>query len=276
MTMTNENIAQRLLEEATTFDVEGRNLYRKRAYRQAAFLIQGLSKPLAELYQEGGRDALAALPSVGANLAEHLESLLTTGEFAPRPEDEAEPGEALTSLPGIGRRTARRMMEALDVHSLEDVEEAARTGKLAEVGVGPKRLRGILDALAVRALQSDLVPPAPDEPSVAELLSLDADYRSRIESNQRWKWVGRSEVGPWDCSVSFADTAIAHRLRRTRDWVVIQFDDGHHHSERTIVTEVRGDLCGKRVVRGREEECRAYYSQQETDLPERTEVLASA
>jgi DNA polymerase/3'-5' exonuclease PolX len=227
------------------------------------------------LYQEGGRDALAALPGVGAGLAEHLEALLTTGHFAPRPDDEAEPGETLTSLPGVGRRTARRMMESLDVHSLEDVEEAARTGKLAEVGVGPKRLRGILDALAVRALQSDLVPATPDEPTVAELLTLDADYRSRIEANQRWKWVGRSEVGEWDCSVAFADTAIAHRLRRTRDWVTIHFDDGHHNGERTVVTEVRGDLCGKRVVRGREEECREHYRSQETPA-ERPEVLASA
>jgi hypothetical protein len=49
-------------------------------------------------------------------------------------------------------------------------------------------------------------------------------------------------------------------LGRTHDWVVLYFYDGdHREGQRTVVTETRGSLLGKRVVRGREEECRAFY-----------------
>ena len=54
--------------------------------------------------------------------------------------------------------------------------------------------------------------------------------------------------------------ARAHELGRTRDWVVIYYYDGEHvEAQCTVVTETRGALAGRRVVRGREEECRAHY-----------------
>lgn len=54
----------------------------------------------------------------------------------------------------------------------------------------------------------------------------------------------------------FSNTAQAHRLDRTGDWVVIYFHD-HHGAEGqcTVVTEHQGALRGRRVVRGREPEC---------------------
>ena len=36
-------------------------------------------------------------------------------------------------------------------------------------------------------------------------------------------------------------------------------DDDHVERQRTVVTETRGPLQGRRVVRGREAECRAWY-----------------
>jgi hypothetical protein len=47
---------------------------------------------------------------------------------------------------------------------------------------------------------------------------------------------------------------------RVRDWVVLYFyDAGHVEGQHTVVTETRGVLAGKRVVRGREAECREHY-----------------
>jgi len=41
-----------------------------------------------------------------------------------------------------------------------------------------------------------------------------------------------------------------------RDWVVIYFHrDNRSEGQRTVVTETRGPLAGRRVVRGREAEC---------------------
>jgi uncharacterized DUF497 family protein len=57
-----------------------------------------------------------------------------------------------------------------------------------------------------------------------------------------------------------SNTAQAHRLGRTRDWVVVYFyDKDHVEGQYTIVTESRGVLGGKRVVRAREAECREHY-----------------
>jgi DNA polymerase (family 10) len=49
-------------------------------------------------------------------------------------------------------------------------------------------------------------------------------------------------------------------LNKTVDWVVVYYEqDGNEH-QCTVVTERRGRLKGRRVVRGREKECMAYYS----------------
>ena len=54
--------------------------------------------------------------------------------------------------------------------------------------------------------------------------------------------------------------ALAHELGTTRDWVVVYFHaDAGGEGQRTVVTETRGVLAGRRVVRGREDECRAHY-----------------
>jgi putative hydrolase len=54
----------------------------------------------------------------------------------------------------------------------------------------------------------------------------------------------------------FSNTALAHQLKKTHDWVIIYFyDDQHQEGQHTLVTETRGPLLGRRVVRGRENEC---------------------
>jgi hypothetical protein len=55
-------------------------------------------------------------------------------------------------------------------------------------------------------------------------------------------------------SVLFSNTPQAHKLGKTRDWVVIYYErDGIEH-QNTVVTETGGSLQGKRVVHGREAE----------------------
>jgi hypothetical protein len=67
--------------------------------------------------------------------------------------------------------------------------------------------------------------------------------------------------GDWHFTVLYSNTARAHALGRTHDWVIVYFyDDDHAEGQHTVVTEARGVLSGKRVVRGRETECRAFYA----------------
>ena len=79
-------------------------------------------------------------------------------------------------------------------------------------------------------------------------------------SGEAWLPVLHTERGGWHFSAMFSNTALAHRLGRTDDWVVVYcYDDHHQEGQYTLVTETRGPLLGKRVVRGRETECRDYY-----------------
>jgi hypothetical protein len=191
-----------------------------------------------------------------------------------RPADaHVEPDRQLTSLPGIGPKLAEQIEQRLGVTTLEELEKAARAGRLAEVGVGPKRLRGLLDALAGR-LEKGREPAAlVGEPTVDELLEVDEQYRRMAAEeklptvtprrynpeHQRWLPLWTTERGGWKYRLLYSNTALAHRLGTTLDWVVIYFEDAHHSGQRTVVTEVRGDLRGRRVVRGRERECRAHH-----------------
>jgi hypothetical protein len=60
----------------------------------------------------------------------------------------------------------------------------------------------------------------------------------------------------WHFTVLFSNTARAHELGKTRDWVVVYFHStGGTPAQRTVVTESHGPLAGARVVRGREDEC---------------------
>jgi hypothetical protein len=106
------------------------------------------------------------------------------------------------------------------------------------------------------------------------LLAVDRAYRERSAAGrlptiaprrfnpnaEAWLPVLHMDADGWHFTALYSNTAQAHRLGRTRDWVVVYFyDKSHVEGQHTIVTESRGALRGKRVVRGREEECRAHY-----------------
>ena len=84
--MDNLMMARKLTEYARRLAGEGANLFRVRAYRQAAQTVMALDRPVAELLEEGG---LAALPGIGAHLAFTIEHLVRTGEFLTFEEREA-------------------------------------------------------------------------------------------------------------------------------------------------------------------------------------------
>ena len=73
--MNNDTLAKRLLEFAAILESNGENLYRVRAYRQAAVTIQGLNRPVAELVAVAGPRGLRGLPGVGASLAKTIAAL---------------------------------------------------------------------------------------------------------------------------------------------------------------------------------------------------------
>ncbi len=113
-----------------------------------------------------------------------------------------------------------------------------------------------------------------DEPSVATLLDVDREYRAKAEAKQlrliapkrfnpkgeAWLPILHTTRGHWHFTALFSNTARAHELGKVRDWVVIYFhSDSGGEAQRTVVTQARGVLAGRRVVRGREDESLSVY-----------------
>ena len=78
--MNNHLIAKELLGAARQLD-RNSNLYRIRAYRHAAMVLQGMERPADEILRRQGRLGLAAIPGIGEHIAFTIEMLLKSGKF---------------------------------------------------------------------------------------------------------------------------------------------------------------------------------------------------
>jgi|SRR5687768_3550865 len=92
-----------------------------------------------------------------------------------------------------------------------------------------------------------------DVPTVEELLDIDREFRRQPRS------VLHTQRGPRRYAVLYSPTSLARRLGRDRDWVLIDLEEPGPNPHWTVVTERRGVLKGKRVVRSREMECFRFY-----------------
>jgi hypothetical protein len=280
----NARIAEMLRETAQLLEAQGANPFRVSAYRNAAAEIAKLPQSLRALFEEKGAAGLDALPRVGRGIAAAIAEMLVTGRWGQldRLRGAVDPVQLFRSVPGIGEGLSERIHDALHVDTLEALEIAAYDGRLEHVaGVGPRRAAAIRATLGTMLRRARA--PAPQSPAtgsgpdVAVLLDVDREYRDKATGDrlptiaprrfnpdgQSWLPVLHADRGGWHLTALFSNTAQAHRLGKVTDWVVIYFYD-HHHAEgqHTVVTETRGPLAGRRVVRGREPECKAHYALQ--------------
>lgn len=273
----NREIAAELHEVADLLEQQGASPFRVRAYRRGAETLSSLREPVAQLLERGGRAALVELPGIGEGIAALVEERVRRGrlELLDRLRGAVDPEALFRTVPGIGAELAGRVHETLHLESLEALEAAAHDGRLDSVpGFGPRRVRGVRSCLADRLGTRRRAPRSAPRPPVELLLDVDRRYREaagkgrlpRIAprrfnpSGRAWLPIGHFEEGGWHFTALFSNTARAHRLGKTHDWVVIFFYDGdHREGQHTVVTEWQGPLGGLRVVRGREAKCRNYY-----------------
>ena len=144
---TNVELAEALEQMAEVLVRRGEpNPYRVQAYLQAAGMLRELDEPVAALYGEGGRDALTTLPGVGVSLAHHIAQYVETGRIGLRDRllRAEDPVALLSSLPGVSRGLAKRLVGELGIESLAELERAAHDGRLQDLdGVGPRTTEAI-------------------------------------------------------------------------------------------------------------------------------------
>ena len=267
----NREMADRFDEMATLLERQGADRFRVNAYRRGAETLRTLDESALAILERDGLEGLIALPAIGESLARALQTLAHTGRLPQlaRLRGETDPEALLRTVPGIGPKLAERLHEELHVDDLEDLELAAHDGRLARVGgFGPKRLETIRATLAQRLGRVRASPERQTPPPVPELLDVDREYRDKAEkgelptiaprrmnpSGEAWLPILHTERGDRSYTALYSNTPLAHRLGRTHDWVVIYPEYGASPRPYTVVTERRGPLAGRRVVRGREDE----------------------
>lgn len=275
----NRQVADRFDEAASLLEQQQANPFRVQAYRNAAATIRTLPRGVTEILHEEGLDGLDRLPTIGPALARAIGLIVDTGRFPmlDRLRGEHDPIAALASVPGIGPKLAQRLHDELGIATLEALEAAAHDGRLAKTpGFGEKRVAGIRDALATRLRRrraAALGREDDGEPTVAELLDVDREYRAASDAGalhliaprrfnpakKAWLPVLHAQRGGRHYTALFSNTARAHQQGRTHDWVVLYYDGGDGERQHTVVTESSGPLKGRRVVRGRERESAEYY-----------------
>jgi len=216
-------------------------------------------------------------------LAPASAEMLTRGRGAQldRLRGDVDADAVFRTIPGVGPELARRLHESLGVDSLEALELAAHDGRLERVPrVGARRAAAIRAALTQmldrsRALRRPRMPVnlAAEQPSVETLLDVDREYRAAAAADtlpkiaprrfnpkgEAWLPVLHTRRGDWHFTALCSNTARAHELGRVHDWVVVYAEDKDHAERQyTVVTATTGPLAGRRVVRGREDECRTW------------------
>jgi DNA polymerase (family 10) len=172
--MNNAQIAAVLAEVADLLDFRGENPFRVRAYRNAARVVQDLPEPAARLAADPDR-SLTDLPGIGADLAEKIHTLCTTGHLPLHEELLGEVPQsvlALLRIPGLGPRKAATLFQELGVRTLADLRAACEAHRVRDLkGFGAKTEQTILAGIPLAESAHDRIYWAEADQFVQELLA---------------------------------------------------------------------------------------------------------
>jgi len=149
-TLSNHEVAAILYEVADLLEIKDVK-FKPVAYRRAAHEIETLSEEIGRIAE---RDGLEEIPGVGTHIATKLREILDTGKLAylDRMKQEVGPGvRELAGIGGIGPKKAMLLHRELGIDSMENLEAAARAGKIRGLtGFGEKSEQNLLLGIAAR------------------------------------------------------------------------------------------------------------------------------
>lgn len=129
--MDNIQIARILDETAALLEIDAADSFRIRSYRRAAEAVEQQTQQLAAIADD--TKALLAIPGIGKGMAANIRDLVQTGTMPLREEllQKYKPTMLdLLRLPGMGPKTVALVWSALEVSDVDQLEAAAKAGKL--------------------------------------------------------------------------------------------------------------------------------------------------
>jgi putative hydrolase len=228
---SNADIADLLDRLAGLLEQAKENPFRIQSYRKASASVRKQKESVARLAAKSGVARLTDIPGIGERLAGLIEEYVRTGNV--------------------------ELLDTLGKNSSGDKSSspgASPKGKPVAVKK-KKEVRGNVEL------------------PVEVILDVDAEYLKKVKAGslkmiaprrfnpdgKAWLPLLRTERKGWKFTVMFSNTERAHELGKTDDWVVVYYERGEGENQCTVVTDQRGPMKGKRVIRGRETECREFY-----------------
>jgi DNA polymerase (family 10) len=207
--MTNKELANTFTLIADLLEIKGESVYKINAYRKAAENLLNLPRDVKSIWQEG---TLQDIPGVGKAISEKIDEQLSTGELSFLIRLKTEVPETLAEVlqvPDLGPKKVRLFWEELDITTLEQLEQAAKAGKLAELpGMGEKSQAKVLAGIEAlsrrktgRTPLGDALPFA--EEQLAFLRALPGVVAAEAAGSLRRR---RDTVGDLDILAAAADS----------------------------------------------------------------------
>ncbi len=149
-----ENLALKVSEIfnniAQILELNNDNPFRIRAYLKAASAVEPLGPSLEGLIKE---DRLETIPGVGKDLSEKIKEIANSGKLKfyedlrkTIPEGVLE----LLKIPSLGPKTVKLLYSKLNIKNIQELEQAARSGKLLTLeGIKEKTVSNILAGIEI-------------------------------------------------------------------------------------------------------------------------------
>ncbi|MGH2452832.1 MAG: DNA polymerase/3'-5' exonuclease PolX, partial [bacterium] len=157
--MQNAALARIFSEIADMLEIKEESIFRISAYRRAARALDALSEDAAAV---AAREELTDIPGVGASTAQKIEEFLRTGTIGYYDELRASLPAGLIDLmtiPEVGPKSALLLHERLGIASIDDLEKAARAGKVRTLPrMGAKTEENILRGIEQKRRRAARLP----------------------------------------------------------------------------------------------------------------------
>jgi len=148
--MSNLEIAELLRAISASYQLKdaNKNKFRIIAYDRAADAIEHLSSEIKDLWDD---NKLNDIPGVGESISTDLDELFRTGKskhFEEIMKDFPEAVFKLIPLPGVGAKTAFKLVDKLGVKSIDDLKNKAKKGEVATLeGFGEESQNAIIEGI---------------------------------------------------------------------------------------------------------------------------------
>ncbi len=158
--MTNLEIAELLRDVAAAYQLKdaAKNKFKIVAYQRAADAVEHATSELKDLWDDGELDQV---PGIGPSIAEHLDEIFKTGKSKHFEEVMKGLPPAMfefMKVPGIGPKTAFKLVTQLNIKSMSELEEAAKSGKIAKLeGFGGGSQADILKSVQEQRSKKNVV-----------------------------------------------------------------------------------------------------------------------